>query len=201
MNPVPSARLGISDPSSMVWARREPADSARRRNDRKLARLCISPPARVTRSERRRKYGRPRSSAMLAWMSYFPFAPTGEARLDAGRECPTGHVGLAHSQVAFAGAVAWLGNHQPHSAAVAGHVPDRAGVAVSRPASIREARLGDVLLADHPEQPNREVLRSHGGGKAGTRGGDRALALLHGRRGPRHRRAVGEASYFARILL
>ena len=44
-----------------------------------------------------------------------------------------------------------------------------ARVAVSRPPSIRAARLGDVLLADHPEQSHREVLRSHGGGQAGAR--------------------------------
>src|SRR6266540_5901299 len=82
---------------------------------------------------------------------YFPITPTGAAGFDERRGCPAGYAGPAHSQGAIAGADAWLGNHQPHSTDIARRLPDRARVPVSRPPSMREPRLVDVLLADHRE--------------------------------------------------
>src|SRR5260370_36520839 len=102
-------------------------------------------------------------------MSYFPFASTGEAGIDARRGGPAGDARPAHSQVAVAGTLARVGDHQPHSTDVAGRLPDRARVPLSRALSIREARLGDVLLAHDRKQSHREVLRPHGGGKAVAR--------------------------------
>src|SRR6266849_1636566 len=105
------------------------------------------------------------SSGSSARLLYFSFASTGVSTYDPGHGCSAGHARPAHSQGARAGAAAWLGNHQPHSTDVAGRFPGRAGIPVSRAASLRESWLGDVLLAHHGAQSNSEVLRLDGGGK------------------------------------
>src|SRR5713226_1177222 len=101
-------------------------------------------------------------------LSYFPIAPTGEAGIDPRRGCHAGHAGPAYSEGPFAGTHAWLGNHQPHSTDVPGHLPDRARVLVSRPPSIRESGSFVELLAGHREQSHSEVLRPDVGRKAGA---------------------------------
>src|SRR5439155_13087805 len=133
-------------PSSMVWARRGAAKTATRRNGRTVEPRVTLPPL----GSQRRKMLRAHSALRKAPLSvYFPITPTGAAGFDKRRGCPAGHAGPAHSQGAIVGADAWLGNHQPHSTDVAGRLPDRARVPVSRPPSMREPRLGDVVLADH----------------------------------------------------
>src|SRR5260370_34245921 len=82
-------------------------------------------------------------------LSYFPIAPTGEARIDARRGCHAGHAGPAYSEGPFAGTHAWLVNHQPHSTDDAGRLPDPATDHGSCPASIREPGLRCVLLSCH----------------------------------------------------
>lgn len=47
--------------------------------------------------------------------------------------------------------------------------------------------MGYLILADHREQSDSEVLRAHRGGEARAHRGGRALALLHERYGARHR--------------
>src|SRR5467141_3796280 len=130
---------------------------------------------------------------------YFLVTPTG-AGIEERCGGHAGHAGPAHPQSAVAPTHAWLGHHEPDSGDVSGHLPDRPGLVVSRPASLRAARLGDVVLAGHGEQSPCEVLRSHGSRKAGDRARDRPLAPLRRGRGSGVRGLAGRG-YFARILL
>src|SRR6266478_5405867 len=82
---------------------------------------------------------------------YSPFAPTGETIIGKSHGCDAGDVGSADSKGGGTYPHAWLGNQQSHQPDFGGRLPDRAGLTLSRPPSIRESAVGDLLLATDSE--------------------------------------------------
>src|SRR6202022_4906218 len=88
------------------------------------------------------------------------------SEVDKIARCHSGDSGSLDSQGAIGRTNARLGNQQSHSTDVRRRLQNRTGIAVPGRPSIRESRVGYVLLADYSQQPDSALLPANRGGKA-----------------------------------